>query len=196
MHKLWVFAVILGLAACSTESEGNAGEKSDSREATKIESSRQSNPAQDELAGIIERVEVPGNKEVVIGEGVPGSIALGEWRADVIDYGSFLSILWNNRLTAVEGDGLISVIPASEVRSHALPVVDGAEGLPEDQWVSRLVVLENVDASGLIPIFRPLVSREGHLASSHGVNAVIIVDRFANANRVAQMLEAIDRKAE
>ncbi len=196
MHKLWVFAVILGLAACSTESEGNAGEKSDSREDTMIESSRQPNPAQVELAAIIERVDVPGNREVVIGEGVPGAIAMGEWGGDAIDYGSFLSILWNNRLTAIEGDELISVIPASEVRSHALLAVDGTEDLPEDQWVSRLVVLENVDGNGLIPIFRPLVAGEGHLASPHGVNAVIIVDRFANANRVAQMLEALDRNAE
>lgn len=194
MRQFFMGCLILGLVACSNDSTGGANtESTANNQCTGIVSAQASNPAQVELTSIVERVVRPDNKRIVIGSRVPASIAVGNWTEGEIDYGSFLTILWNNRLTAVEGDALISVIRASEARKHALPGIDGDRDLPAAQWVSRILVLENLNAAHVLPSFRPMLPQEGHLAAITERNALLIVGPFAKVNRVVQLLKTLDQ---
>ncbi|MDH5436817.1 MAG: type II secretion system secretin GspD, partial [Gammaproteobacteria bacterium] len=61
-----------------------------------------------------------------------------------------------------------------------------------DEMVTRVISLENVSASQLVPILRPLIPQNGHLAAYARTNVLIITDRAININRLVTIIKRID----
>lgn len=115
---------------------------------------------------------------------------------DNLDPKSLHTLLRSNQLVGVFIDGRLNVIPEAASRQYAMPIVQQSEpDRPGDELVTRLIQIENVSASQLVPILRPLMPQYGHLAAHPGSNTLLIVDRYANVERLAKMIESLDNAA-
>ena len=72
-------------------------------------------------------------------------------------------------------------------------MVTGSSGSKGDQLVTRVIEVNNVAAAQLVPILRPLVPQQGHLAAYPGSNMLVISDRGANIARLEKIIRKIDQ---
>ncbi|HEY8521196.1 MAG TPA: type II secretion system secretin GspD [Gammaproteobacteria bacterium] len=102
-------------------------------------------------------------------------------------YQTFLSALSVNGFMATEEGDVTKIVPDANARYFT-----ALEGEGED-FVTQVVVLENVGAAQLVPILRPLVPQNGHMAAHQQSNALIISDRASNLRRVVDIVRRMDR---
>ena len=110
-------------------------------------------------------------------------------------YDLFLSILDVHGYTAVRSGQVIRVIPNKDARSAPVAVDDATTQLVNDEYVTQVVRLENVSAAKLIPVLRPLVPQQAHMAAYAPSNAIIISDIRSNINRILDIIDRMDRSA-
>lgn len=110
-------------------------------------------------------------------------------------YDLFLSILDVHGYTAVRSGKVIRVIQNKDARSAPVPVGNAGDTLMNDEYVTQVVRLENVSAAKLIPVLRPLVPQQAHLAAYAPSNAIIISDIRSNISRVLEIINRMDRSA-
>jgi len=110
-------------------------------------------------------------------------------------YDLFLSILDLHGYTAVRSGAVIRVIPNKDARSAPVPVDKGPSQRNNDEYVTQVVRLENVSAAKLIPVLRPLVPQQAHMAAYAPSNAIIISDIRSNINRILDIIDRMDRTA-
>ena len=109
-------------------------------------------------------------------------------------YDLFLSILDVHGYTAVRSGGVVRVIPNKNARSAPVDVISGAS-IINDEYVTQVIRLENVSAAKLIPVLRPLVPQQAHMAAYAPSNAIIISDIRANINRISEIIDRMDESA-
>jgi general secretion pathway protein D len=110
-------------------------------------------------------------------------------------YDLFLSILDVHGYTAVRSGGVIRVIPNKDARSSPVEVMAGTESADTDEYVTQVIRLDNISAAKLIPVLRPLVPQQAHMAAYAPSNAIIISDIRSNINRIIEIIERMDRSA-
>ena len=109
-------------------------------------------------------------------------------------YDLFLSILDVHGYTAVRSGGVVRVIPNKTARSAPVDVISGTS-IISDEYVTQVIRLENVSAAKLIPVLRPLVPQQAHMAAYAPSNAIIISDIRANINRISEIIDRMDESA-
>lgn len=110
-------------------------------------------------------------------------------------YELFLSILEVHGYTAVRSGGVVRVIQSKDARSSPVVVSDGDPGRTSDEYVTQVIRLENISAAKLIPVLRPLVPQQAHMAAYAPSNAIIISDVSSNIDRIRGIIERMDRSA-
>jgi general secretion pathway protein D len=110
-------------------------------------------------------------------------------------YELFLSILEVHGYTAVRSGGVIRVIQSKDARSAPVQVRDGASGKASDEYVTEVIKLENISAAKLIPVLRPLVPQQAHMAAYAPSNAIIISDLSSNIDRIRDIIKRMDQSA-
>lgn len=109
-------------------------------------------------------------------------------------YDLFLSILDVHGYTAVRSGAVVRVIPNKNARSAPVDVISGTSVI-NDEYVTQVIRLENVSAAKLIPVLRPLVPQQAHMAAYAPSNAIIISDIRANINRLEEIIASMDQSA-
>jgi type II secretory pathway component GspD/PulD (secretin) len=146
-----------------------------------------------ELAALVERVAAAERKRFLIDSRATPRVYAGGVREQDVDYVALLGILRANGLAAVEIDGIVNVVPVFDVRSYAVPIVErDDDSIADDEWVTRVITTASTESPQLVPILRPLVSMQGHLAGFQP-NKLVIVDRYANVKRITELVRALDR---
>ncbi len=107
-------------------------------------------------------------------------------------YETFLSVLEVHGFAAVPSGEVTKIIPQINAKQ------DGgfgrrSNGATREDIVTRVISVNNVPADQLVPILRPLVPQYGHLAAYSASNTLIVSDREANAQRIAEIVAKIDR---
>ncbi len=110
-------------------------------------------------------------------------------------YELFLSILEVHGYTAVRSGGVIRVIQSKDARSAPVQVRDGGSGLTSDEYVTEVIKLDNISAAKLIPVLRPLVPQQAHMAAYAPSNAIIISDLSSNIDRIRDIIQRMDKSA-
>lgn len=108
-------------------------------------------------------------------------------------YQVFLSVLQVHGYAAVQVGEIIKILP--DVNAKQGPVVTGGGSTKAtgDELVTRVVPIKNVPAAQMVPILRPLVPQQGHLAAYPNSNVLVISDRAANIERLISIINRIDR---
>lgn len=104
-------------------------------------------------------------------------------------YQLFLSILEVHGFTAVESGNVVRVVLAKDAAAAPGPVVDVSTAA-DPNYVTQVIQLRNVAANRVLPVVRPLVPRDAHIAAYEPNNAIVI---SAPANAIARLVEVIDR---
>ena len=107
-------------------------------------------------------------------------------------YEVFLSVLQVHGYAAVPVGSIIKIVPEVNAKQGPLPVVRGKGG-SGDQLITKVITLDHVPAAQLVPILRPLVPQQGHLAAYNPTNTLIITDHAANIKRLILIIRSIDR---
>ncbi len=106
-------------------------------------------------------------------------------------YQTFLSILEVHNFSAVPVDGVIKIVPSVNAKQ-----LGGSEmfkrGAKGDEFVTRVIDVQNVSAAQLVPILRPLVPQHGHMAAYASTNVLIVSDSAANVDRLMSIIQRID----
>jgi len=110
-------------------------------------------------------------------------------------YDLFLSILEVHGYTAVRSGGVVRVIQSKDARSSPVAVRDSSPGKASDEYVTQVIRLQNISAAKLIPVLRPLVPQQAHMAAYAPSNAIIISDVSANIDRISEIIQRMDRSA-
>ncbi|MBE9568031.1 MAG: type II secretion system secretin GspD [Proteobacteria bacterium] len=110
-------------------------------------------------------------------------------------YEVFLSVLQVHGYAAVPTGSIIKIVPEVNAKQGPLPIsVSSKKGkYPADELITKIIRLEYVPASQLVPILRPLVPQQGHLAAYNPTNTLIITDHAGNINRLMKIISGVDR---
>jgi len=108
-------------------------------------------------------------------------------------YDIFLSILEVHDFATIPVGDIIKIIPSAKAKQGSIPTIKGSNALTGDQFVTRIIAVKNVAAAQLVPILRPLIPQQGHLAAYPSKNVLIITDHSENVNRLASIIARIDR---
>ncbi|MGQ0701210.1 MAG: type II secretion system secretin GspD [Panacagrimonas sp.] len=111
-------------------------------------------------------------------------------------YETFLAVLQVQGFAAIPSGDTIKIVPETNARQDGGTSSSDGAGLPIDEVVTHVYVIENVSAAQLVPILRPLVPQWGHLAAYAPSNMLIISDRAANVQRLESLIRQIDQSGD
>ncbi|MFT7286082.1 MAG: general secretion pathway protein D [Halieaceae bacterium] len=151
-----------------------------------------------DIQELIKFVAEATNTTIVVDPSVKGKVKVVSSRPVNSSelYDLFLAILDVHGYTAVRSGEVVRIIQNKDARSAAVPVAD-ASGLNRgsDEYVTQVLRLENISAAKLIPVLRPLVPQQAHMAAYAPSNAIIISDSSSNISRIRDIIERMDQSA-
>ena len=104
-------------------------------------------------------------------------------------YLAFLQLLDVNNFVAIEAGSVTRIVPNANSRQAP---ANTSRALA-DETITTVLRVENVSAAQLVPILRPLLPSNAHLAAQSSSNALIISDTKRNVDRISYLLRQIDR---
>ena len=148
-----------------------------------------------DISALISTVAEVTDRNFIIDPRVKGKVTVISSRPMDSDevYQVFLSILKVHGFAAVPSGEVIKIVPDVNAKQDGIPTAnDGSPGRG-DEMVTRVVQVDNVAAAQLVPILRPLVPQQGHLAAYPATNVLIISDRANNVERLLTIIRRIDQ---
>ncbi len=108
-------------------------------------------------------------------------------------YEVFLSILAVHGYAAVPVGQAIKIVPITGAKQEQIPNL-GVESIGgDDQMVTQVIQVRNVAAAQLVPLLRPLIPPDGHLAAYAPGNVLVVSDRAGNVRRIAELIGRMDQ---
>ena len=148
-----------------------------------------------DILALVELVAEATGRSFIVDPRVKGTVNVvspGPLDKDAL-YEVFLSVLKVNGFVAVPSGSMTKILPDTSARTEA---AFGA--VPEplgDAPATRVITLENIPAAALVPVLRPLLSKDAHLAAAPASNTLIISDAAANVARLVQIVRRMDLPA-
>ena len=106
-------------------------------------------------------------------------------------YELFLSVLRLQNYTAVPSGNLVK-IQQSATGKQAPGLSGDVESLAPEGLVTRVIRAQNVEATELVKILRPLIPQYGHIGAVVKSNILIISDHADNVARLKKLVKEID----
>ncbi len=111
-------------------------------------------------------------------------------------YDTFLTILKINGFAAVQTGQVIKIVQEQSARQDSVAVYKEGRRYGGDELITRVIKVEHVDATQMVPVIRTLVPQQGHLAQYPRTNVIIIHDTYANIERIVEIIRQIDKASE
>jgi len=150
-----------------------------------------------EISAVINTVANLTGKTFIIDPRVKGQVNVVSSRPlnkdEVLDV--FLSMLEVHGFTTVTVGKAIKIIPNSLMRTTPQPVIDKGIG-DRDEVITHVQSLRYVSAEELVPILRPLMDNNGHLAAYPASNSLILSDNASNIQRMLAIIKRVDKNTE
>ncbi len=146
-----------------------------------------------DISNLIQMVSEVTKKNFVVDERVKGKVTVisSTPMNEKELYQTFISILSVHGFTAIPSGKVIKILPETLGKSDSSRIERTDTG--SDEIITQVVEVKHVNTGQLIPILRPLVPQEGHLAASPDNNLIIISDRAANVARMVELIKRIDK---
>lgn len=147
-----------------------------------------------DINALVESMSVLTKKNFIVDPRVKGRVTIVSSKPmdEKELYEVFLAVLGVHGFAAVPSGNVIKIVPAAGAKQESIPTVDRQRGVEPDQIVTRIIQVQNVSAAQVVPILRPLIPPQGHLAAYTPTNVLIISDSAANVERVAAIIARID----
>ncbi|MEA2728713.1 MAG: ral secretion pathway protein, partial [Acetobacteraceae bacterium] len=111
-------------------------------------------------------------------------------------YEAFLAVLQVYGYVAVPAGKVVKIIPNTDARQ--LPSIDLPNSVSSnsDEIVTQIITMKNISAAQIVPVLRPLIPQQGHLAPYPNGNMIIISDRASNVSRIMKIIERMDESGD
>ncbi|UTM58997.1 type II secretion system secretin GspD [Photobacterium sp. CCB-ST2H9] len=137
-------------------------------------------------------------KTIIVDPSVRGQVNVRSY--DLLNdeqyYQFFLNVLEVYGFAVVEMDnGVLKVIRDKDAKTSSIPVVDSKTQAQGDEVVTRVVAVRNVSVRELSPLLRQLNDNAGagNVVHYDPANIIMITGRAAVVNRLAEIIERVDR---
>lgn len=140
------------------------------------------------IAGVAKR----SGKKFIVDPRVQGDALLLQENPGAVSYDDLLMLLNVHGFAAVTTGDYVRIVPEANVRQLALPIADGDKYSPAE-YVTRVFSVKSIPTSLLVPLLRPLLPQQGHMVALPCTNHLIVVDTFANTQRIEQVIKSMDR---
>lgn len=151
-----------------------------------------------EISTLIATVSEVTGKNFIIDPRVRGKVTVVS--ATPMDaagvYQTFLAVLQVQGFAAIPAGDAIKIVPETNARTDGGGLISNGRGVPLDEIVTHVYTVQNVSASQLVAILRPLISQSGHFAAYAGNNSLIISDRASNVARIERLIQQIDQSGD
>lgn len=107
-------------------------------------------------------------------------------------YEVFLSILKVHGFTAVKKDGVTKIVPEMLAKQDATPTIAPGSLRAGEEIVTGVIPVHFVSAAELVPILRPLLPQDSHMAATVGTNVLVVADSAANVKRMVEIIGKLD----
>jgi general secretion pathway protein D len=109
-------------------------------------------------------------------------------------YQAFLAILSvYGFMASPDGNNIIKIVPDASMRELPGDDLPSQVSATSDEIVTQVVAVRNVSAAELVPILRPMIPQQGHLAAYPPSNILIISDHANNVHRLMAIIQRIDQ---
>jgi general secretion pathway protein D len=148
-----------------------------------------------DLVAVINSVSQITGKNFIIDPRVKGKVTVVSSKPlnKTEVYNVFLSILQVHGFATVPTRNAIKIIPDATAKQNSTPD-SPASSNPGDQLITRVLKIKHINAAQLVPILRPLVAQQGHLAAYPTTNMLIISDRASNILRIDRIIAEMDKE--
>jgi general secretion pathway protein D len=148
-----------------------------------------------DILSIINEVSRETGKNFIVDPRVNGKISLISSKpirpSEV--YQLFLSVLELLGYSAIPNGNVVKIVPNMESAELAGRVASRQSPGKGDEVVVRVFPLENVNASQLIPIVRPLLPQWSNVTAYTPGNVLIILGRAGNLKRIDEIIRDVDK---
>jgi general secretion pathway protein D len=147
-----------------------------------------------DINAVISTVAEMTGKNFIVDPRVKGKVTVISARpmnADEI-YQVFLSVLNVNGFAAIPGKNAIKIVPEVDAKQDAVRTTSDENPGRGDEYVTRVIQLHNIAATQLVPVVRPLLPQEAHLAAYPDTNVLVVSASAATVERMAQIVKRID----
>jgi general secretion pathway protein D len=146
-----------------------------------------------DIAALISEVAEITGKSFIVDSRVKGTVTIITSKplaADAV-YELFLSVLNVNGFAAVPSGSAIKLVPDVNAKQSGVKVDLTGMGRGEE-YVTRVISLDNASAIELVPVLRPMLPQFAHLAAVNSSNALVISDHANNIDAVQQIIKGLD----
>ncbi|MBL8251421.1 MAG: hypothetical protein JNK31_07115 [Candidatus Competibacter sp.] len=147
-----------------------------------------------DINALVESMSVLTGKNFIVDPRVKGRVTIISSKPmdEKELYEVFLAVLGVHGFAAVPSGNTVKIVPAAGAKQESIPTIDGRRAIEPDQIVTRIIQVQNVSVAQIVPILRPLIPPQGHLAAYTPTNVLIVSDTAANVERVASIIGRID----
>ncbi len=147
-----------------------------------------------DILSVITEVSQETGKNFVVDPRVNGKITLISSKplrqAEV--YQVFLSVLGLLGYSAIPSGNVIKIVPNMESGEQATKIANNLSPGKGEEVVVRVIPLENVSASQLIPVLRPMLPQWSNIAAYTPGNVIILLGRASNLDRIYHIIQDVD----
>ena len=151
-----------------------------------------------DIHSLIETVSIATGKNFIIDPRVQGNVTVissGTVSSEEL-YQVFLSVLDVHGFIAAPSGTSIKIVPKINARVSGTVTEVSNSAAAGDAIVTQIMALKHVPAVQVVPVIRPLLPQEAHLAAYLPSNMLILSDTARNAKRVWDMVRRIDQPLE
>src|SRR5579863_2149306 len=148
-----------------------------------------------DITQIIEAVSMATGKNFIVDPRVRAQVTMLSSTAMTPDqfYQAFLAILQVHGFVAVPAGNIIKIVPDANMRQYAANDLPDHVSSSSDEMVTQVLAVQNVNASQLVPVLRPLMPQNAQLSAVTGSNILILSDHASNVNRMMRIIARIDQ---
>ena len=104
-----------------------------------------------------------------------------------------MSALRLQGFAAVEGNGVVKIVPEADAKQQGGGVTVGPVGAGGDRLVTQVITLKYESAQQLVNVLRPLITPNNTIAAYPGSNALVITDYADNLKRIDRIIASLDQ---
>ena len=148
-----------------------------------------------DIRAVIQTVSLVTGKTFIIDPRVQGKVTFVSQHPMAINelYSAFLSMLQILNYAAVASDdGVVKIVPAMNANETGGAIADQSKPGVGDELVVRVVTVNNVSASQLVPVLRPLMPQWSSVTAYSPSNSLILAGTAGNLKRLVSVIHNMD----
>lgn len=148
-----------------------------------------------DLESVIKAIGQITGKNFLIDPRVKGTINIASATPipPTMAYQVLLSALRTQGFTTVEGNGVTTILPEADAKSHFSSTFGPNAKVNGDQIITQVFIIKYESANQLVPILKPLISPNNIINAYPSNNMLVITDYAENLKKVSKLINTIDQ---